>query len=247
MKPVRIDFLGSGTAFSDGGRLHSAYRIQSPRGSLLLDCGPATLVSMKGRDLSAESIDQVLLSHLHGDHFAGLPFLFLEYIYGTPRNRPLVIAGPPGVEESVRTLYRTMYPDAAAEPLPYHLVFVEVIPDRPLWFGDMEIHPFLVPHQDQPISLGFEMLIEKRKLVYAGDSGWTEDLIAHAQGADLFICECTFFETRLDTHLDYRRIRENRERFGAKRIVLTHLGQEVLQHQNEIDMELAYDGLTIIL
>lgn len=247
MEPVRVDFLGSGTAFSDGGRLHSAYMIKSPRGSLLLDCGPTTLASLKRHALAAEPINQVLLSHVHGDHFAGLPFLFLEYVYVEPRNRPLVIAGPLGVEESVRALFRTMYPDAASEPLPYHIAFVEAVPERPLYFDDIEINPFPAPHQEQPISLGFELLIGKRKIVYTGDSGWTEDLIAHTQGADLFICECTFFETRLDTHLDYPRIWENRERFGAKRIVLTHLGQEVLQRQSEIDLELAYDGLTIVL
>jgi ribonuclease BN (tRNA processing enzyme) len=221
--------------------------IKSPQSSLLLDCGPTALASLKSHNISAEPIDQVLLSHLHGDHFAGLPFLFLEYLYMEPRNRPLVIAGPPGVEESIQTIFRMMYPDTASEPLPYPLVFVEAVPERPLWFGDIEIKPFLVPHQEHPISLGFELLIGKRKIVYTGDSGWTEDLIAHTQGADLFICECTFYETRLDTHLDYPRIWENRQRFGAKRIVLTHLGQEVLQRRNEIELELAYDGLTIIL
>jgi ribonuclease BN (tRNA processing enzyme) len=247
MEPVRIDFLGSGTAFSDGGRHHSAYMIKSPRGSLLLDCGPTTLASLKRHDLPTEPINQVLLSHLHGDHFAGLPFLFLEYVYVEPRNRPLVIAGPPGIEESVRTLFQAMYPDAASEPLPYHIVFVEAVPDRRFWFGDIEVNPFRVPHQDHPVSLGFELLVDKRKIIYTGDSGWTEDLIARTQGADLLICECTFFETRLDTHMDYPRIWENRERFGAKRIVLTHLGQEMLQRRHEIDLELAYDGLTIIL
>ncbi len=247
VKQVRIDLLGSGNAFSDGGRLHAAYRIKSSRGSLLMDCGPSTLAALKRLPASSEPVDQVLLSHLHGDHFAGLPFLFLEYVYVEPREKPLVIAGPPGVEESVRALFRAMYPDAASEPLPYRIEFVEAFPAKLLQFNDIRIHPFAAPHQEKPISLGFELLVEGRKIVYSGDSGWSEALIAHTQGADLFICECSFFETRLETHLDYPRIRENRERFGAKRIVLTHLGQEVLERQNEIDMELACDGMTIFL
>jgi ribonuclease BN (tRNA processing enzyme) len=247
MEPVRVDILGSGNAFSDGGRNHSAYLIKSPRGSLLLDCGPTTLASMKRHNLSTEPINQVLISHLHGDHTAGLPFFFLEYIHIEPRSRPLVIAGPKGTEENIRSLYQAMYPDACDEPLPYHLVFFEAIPSYPLWFGDIEILPFQAPHQKQPISLGFVLRVDGRKIVYTGDSGWTEDFVKYTQGADLFICECSFFETRLSTHLDYPQIMENLSRIKAKRIVLTHLGQEVLSRRNEIELELASDGQTIIL
>jgi ribonuclease BN (tRNA processing enzyme) len=202
---------------------------------------------LKRCNLSAEPINQILLSHLHGDHIGGLPFFFLEYIYMEPRSRPLVIAGPPGVEETVRSLYRTMYPDSYNDPLPYHLVFVEAGPGFPLWFGDIQILPFPAMHQKQPMSLGFVLRVAGRKIVYTGDSGWTEDLVQHTQGADLFLCECSFFETRMETHLDYPQIMRNLERFNAKRIVLTHLGAEVLQRAGEIQLELASDGQTIIL
>ncbi len=247
MEPVRVDILGSGNAFSDGGRHHSAYLVQSPQGSILLDCGPTALASIKRHDLSSEPINQILLSHLHGDHTAGLPFFFLDYVYTEPRSRPLVIAGPPGVEENVRLLFRAMFPDAYDEPLPYHLVFIEAVPERPLRFGDVEIIPFRTPHLNQPISLGFVLRVDGRKIVYSGDSGWTEDFVQYAQDADLFLCECTFFETRLATHMDYPRIMENLARLKAKRIVLTHLGAEVLRHRWEIELELAYEGLTIII
>ena len=247
MQPVRVTFLGTGSAFSDGGRYHAAYLIQSSKGSLLLDCGPTTLASLKRLDLPTGQIDQILLSHFHGDHFAGLPFLFLEYVYVAPRKRPLVIAGPPGVEEFVSGLFKAMFRDSASEPLPYAIEYIDALPHQKFLLGGIEINPFPVPHQEQPISLGFELLVEGRKIVYSGDSGWTEDFVSRTQGADLFICECTFFETRLDTHMDYPRISENLARLKAKRIILTHLGEEVQQRRQEIDMELAYDGLSIQL
>jgi ribonuclease BN (tRNA processing enzyme) len=240
-----VTFLGTGSAFSDGGRHHAAYLIQSSKGSLLIDCGPTALASLKRLDLPTSQIDQILLSHFHGDHFAGLPFFFLEYVYVQPRSRPLVIAGPPGVEEIVKRLFETMYRDSASEPLPYSIEYIEAVPYQKFLLGGIEITPFPVPHQDQPISLGFELMVEGRKIVYTGDSGWTEDFVSRTQDADLFICECTFFETRLDTHMDYPRIIENLPRLGAKRIILTHLGEEVLARRREIDIELAYDGLSI--
>ena len=89
-----------------GGRHMVAYLIESPEGSLLLDCGSTILASLNRHGLSAEQIDTVLLSHFHGDHFGGLPFLFLHYLYIEPRVRPLRIVGPPGVEDRVRLAFR---------------------------------------------------------------------------------------------------------------------------------------------
>ena len=194
MNSTCVTFLGTGDAFSAGGRHMAAYLIESPEGSLLLDCGPTILASLNGHALSAAQIDTVLLSHLHGDHFGGLPFLFLHYLYIEPRVRPLTIVGPPEVEGRVHMLFRAMYADTAAEPLPFALEFVEVRPGETLRLGGMEIDAFGAVHQKQPPSLGFEIKGAGWKIVYTGDSGWMEELVVHTQDADLFLCECSFFE-----------------------------------------------------
>jgi len=251
MNAVRITFLGTGDAFFAGGRHQAAYLMESPAGSpegaLLLDCGSTALASLNRQNLRPESIDTIYLSHLHGDHTAGLPFLFLYYIYIKPRSRPLRIIGPAGVEERVRMLFEATYTETAAEPLPFALEFLESRSQKEFCFNGIRIRPFPAPHQVHPPSSGCEVEMGGRKIVYTGDSGWTEELVAHTQNADLFICECSYFETRMDTHLDYARIVENLDRFGAKRIILTHLGQEVLQRLHEAKIELAYDGLTVLL
>ena len=240
-------FLGTGDAFSAAGRHQAAYLIHRGENALLLDCGSTILASLKRRNLSADPIDAVLLSHFHGDHFAGLPFLFLEYVYVEPRRRPLKIVGPAGVEERVHKLYEAMYADSAADPLPFALEFFEARPRKCLFLDGMEIRPFPAPHQEDPVSVGYEILLDGRKIVYSGDTGWTEELIERARGADLFLCECSFFETRTDVHLDYPRIADNLKRFQAKRIVLTHLGREVLRRLGEIDVEAAHDGFVVEL
>lgn len=247
MSPVQVLFLGAGDAFSAGGRHQAGYLVTGRDATVLLDCGATTLASLKREGIGAGTIDTIAISHFHGDHFAGLPFLLLEYTYVEPRRRPLRIAGPPGVRERVLGLYRAMYLDAGSRPLPFEIDFIELWPGVRTQAGAALIGPFQVPHQQNELSLGFGVSVEDRRIVYSGDTGWTEELIRASEGADIFICECSFFETRMDSHLDYPRIAENRHRFSAKRLILTHLGSEVLARRSQIDIELAHDGLRLDL
>jgi ribonuclease BN (tRNA processing enzyme) len=83
--------------------------------------------------------------------------------------------------------------------------------------------------------------------VFSGDTGWTEQLIPLSAGADLFLTECTYFETKTDFHLSYPLIAANRGRFSARRMILTHIGREVLERMREVEIEMASDGMTIDL
>jgi ribonuclease BN (tRNA processing enzyme) len=242
---VRVTFLGTGDAFNARARCHAGYLVSAPSTSFLMDCGPSTLLAMKRDGQSPEALDAVLLSHLHGDHFAGLPFFFLAFTYDTPRERPLTIVGPAGTRARVNDLYRAMYRDLSSRPTPFDLRYMEVTPGVPTAVGPIALLPFEVPHSQGEISLGYRVEFDGKTILYSGDSGWTEALVTHSRGADLFICECCFFETRVDFHLDYPRIAENRARFGCRRLVLTHVGREVHAHRAEITEEIGRDGLVV--
>jgi len=200
---------------------------------------------MKREGLAANDLDAIFLSHLHGDHFAGLPFLFLAWMFETPRQRPLALVGPPGTEARVNDLHRAMYKDLASRRLPFALQCTEVVPGVRTAIGGVDLLPFRVPHQETEISLGLRVQVDGKTILYSGDTGWTEELVTHSQGTDLFICECCFYETRVDFHLDYPRIAANHQRFGCRRLILTHLGREVLAHRAELTLELAHEGLVV--
>jgi ribonuclease BN (tRNA processing enzyme) len=223
----------------------AAYLVEAPEATFLLDCGATTLMALKRQELNADALDAVILSHLHGDHFAGLPFLFLEYLYNRKRTRPLIIAGPPGTRERVQEVYRAMYRELSERPIPFEIVYREMQPEREEEIAGCKVFPFRVPHQESEISLGLRLQAGGRTLLYSGDTGWTEQLVEHARGADLFICECCYFETRVDFHLDYPRIAENRDRLACERLVLTHIGYEVLARLGEVKEEVARDGLVV--
>src|SRR5690349_10150339 len=106
--PLDLLFVGSGNALAPA----SCWSGFLLNGRYLFDAPPSALYGLKRGGASLDTLDVVLLSHFHGDHFFGLPFLLLEYAYpgaaGTRitrrRTRDLTIVGPPGVEEKVETL-----------------------------------------------------------------------------------------------------------------------------------------------
>src|SRR5919204_495218 len=105
-------FLGSGDAFGSGGRLQACISVRSEQAHVLLDCGASSLVAMKRLGVEPNSVDAVVLTHLHGDHFGGIPFLVLDGQFSR-RERPLLVAGPPGTRERVVQAMEVLFPGSS--------------------------------------------------------------------------------------------------------------------------------------
>ncbi|HEY2988959.1 MAG TPA: MBL fold metallo-hydrolase [Candidatus Binatia bacterium] len=244
---MKLHILGCGDAFGSGGRNTSGYLIESGERLFLLDCGPTTLLAMKRAGFNPERLDAVFLSHLHGDHCAGLPFFFTDYLHEHPRRRPLRIAGPEGTEERVRGLFQWMFGERMeARELPPSEFFV-LKPGEEQVIDGIRLLPFRVPHQVRDVSLGLKVAHAGKTLLYSGDSPWTEEFIVHARGADLFLCECCFFERATSVHMNYRGLEENLERLECKEILLTHMGEEMLARRGDVKLPMAEDGMVIEL
>ena len=212
-----------------------------------MDAGPTVLAGLKDAGQPSDSVDFVLLSHLHGDHFGGLPFMIMEYMYETPRSRELLIAGPEGTEQRVTDLFRAMYKEASCRALTYPIRFQVLSPGNDVEIGGVAIEPFAVPHQEREPSLGLKVRLDGKTILYSGDSGWTEEFVRRTTDVDLFICECCYWETKVGFHINYPEFEKQRSRIGAKRVVLSHLGREVLDKLDRVQEECARDGLVIDL
>jgi ribonuclease BN (tRNA processing enzyme) len=244
---MKLHILGCGDAFGSGGRNQSGYLVEAADRSFLIDCGPTTLPAMKRASLDPQRLDVVFISHLHGDHFGGLPFFFISYLYEKPRDKPLHIAGPSGTEERVCELFRLMYgADSVSKELPpthFHVLH----PDRPETVAGIQVLPFRVPHQVKAISLGLKISYQGKQILFSGDSAWTDLFLSHAPGVDLFLCECSFYDQESTNHLSYKILQENLRRLQCRKLVLTHLGEEMLARQNELEVTCAEDGMVIAL
>lgn len=237
---VRVTFLGSGNAFADGGRSNACILLQAPGVSLLLDCGGSALPMLK-RHADPNAIDAVVVSHLHGDHFGGLPYLLIEQHFAG-RRKPLTISGPRELEPRLATANDALYPDffgQAGRPsfaVEHHAFGGEEA------LGAARVTALPVQHVAVSDPHGVRVRIGDTLVAYSGDARWTDELPRVAKGADLFICEATTFSTDDPAHLSYRTLIAHRKELDCARIVLTHLGAETIAHLDQVELEHAEDG-----
>jgi ribonuclease BN (tRNA processing enzyme) len=239
-------FVGTGDAFGSGGRRNSAILVREAQRTLLLDCGPTTLGGLKEMGIDPLEIDAIALSHFHGDHIAGVPFLLLDYIYANPRERPLEILGPPGVREKLANLTRAYHYDAEQKNR-YPIHYSEFTIDKPIDVAGFRVTPMPAVHQEYTCPHMLRVDTSARSLVFSGDTGWHESLPDKVGDVDLFICECVFWEEEFVFHLSHRQLLRERARFRCGAIRLTHLGNSVLENEGRLAFDIAHDGLELSL
>lgn len=244
---MQVQFVGCGDAFGSGGRFNTCFHVASSSGRFLIDCGASSMIAMRRFGVDPNAISTVFLSHLHGDHFGGLPFFLLDAQFYSKRDEPLTIAGPPGTEDRLRDAMEIFFPGSNSVDRRFSTEFVEMAAGHRLEIGGVGVLPFDVAHDcgARPYALRFE--VDGRVLAYTGDSEWTESLIEAGREADLLIAEALFFDKKIRWHLDYQSLRSNLDRIAPKRLILTHLGPDMLARAGEVDCEIAEDGMIIEL
>jgi len=250
---VAVTFLGSGDAFASGGRFHTCFLVEgaggrsAPFGKFLIDCGASAQVSMKQNGVDPAAIDAVVLSHLHGDHFGGIPFVTLDMQYLAGRKEPLVVAGPQGVAQRLPQAMEALYPGLLADELSFAIDYVELAAGEPARVAGATVTAYPARHGGGAPAFSLCVEYEGRRIAYSGDTGWTEDLIRVADGADLFICEASYYEKDTEGHVSYQTLSRRRSDFNCKRMILTHMGDDVLARLDSLEIEAASDGLRIEL
>jgi len=242
---VKIRFLGTGNAFADGGRSHACIHLEATGASLLLDCGGSSLPAIK-KAMNPETIQAVAISHLHGDHFGGIPYFLMEQ-YFAGRKAPLAIGGPRELQQRSTRAGEALYKDFFGKiTIDYGLSFV-TLRETPVTLGGAEVSAHPVKHVAESDPHGLRVKIDGKLIAYSGDARWSEELVTVARGADLFICESTNFSKSDPAHLSYKDLIANRASLDCGRIILTHLGREALAHLAEMELEPAQDGMLVSL
>lgn len=242
---MRLRFVGCGDALGSGGRYNTCFHVTGRHVNFLIDCGASSLPALKRQGVSRDDIDLILITHFHGDHFGGLPFLLLDAQF-TRRTRPLVIAGPEGIETRLTQLMEALFENSSRTKQRFDLSVVALRPEVTRSFGAVNVTPLPVMHGESggPF-LGYRVEAEGRVIAYTADTEWTETLIPLGRDADLLIAEAYTYDKPVKNHLSLKTLQTHLAEIKPKRLVLTHMSDDMLRRLDTLDYEAASDGMVV--
>src|ERR1700744_5615685 len=244
---MRLQFVGCGDALGSGGRYNTCFHLTGNRVNCLIDCGASSLPALKKLGIPRDDIDLILITHFHGDHFAGLPFFLLDAQFSR-RSRPLVIAGPEGIEMRLTQVMEALFEHSSRTKPKFDLSIVAVKPQETRSFGAVTITPYPVVHGESggPF-LGYRIEAEGRVIAYSADTEWTETLVPLARNADLFIAEAYTYDRIVKNHLSLSTLEAHLPAIAPKRLILTHMSDDMLGRVDSLHHVTADDGMIVEL
>jgi ribonuclease BN (tRNA processing enzyme) len=254
MDSVQVTFLGCGDAFGSGGRLQTCILVRVGAAAVLVDCGTTALIGLRRQGVDPNTVDAILITHLHGDHFGGVPFFVLDAQLISRRTRPLLVVGPAGTRARLREVMEALFPGMSAAQQKFALEVTELEPGRRTPLVDLPggaglaglvVTPQAVRHTPGTAPTALRIECGGRTLCYSGDTEWCDGLAAAAQGADLLIAEAYFHDKRIPFHLDLATLRRHLPALNVRRTVLTHMSADMLAHAPELELECAEDGMVL--
>lgn len=240
-----LQFLGSGDAFGSGGRFNTCFHVRDQRGAFLIDCGASSTIAIRKFGIDPNAIRAILITHLHGDHFGGLPFFILDAQLVSHRTEPLTIAGPRGLRDRLTTAMEAFYPGSTKVERRFTVDIRELEPRFSHDVEGVEVTPYIVKHPCGAPPFALRLKVDGKTLCYSGDTEWVEGLREAGTGVDLLIAETYFFDKQVKFHLDYATLARHLPELGAKRVVLTHMNPDMLSRVAETGCETAEDGMVL--
>jgi ribonuclease BN (tRNA processing enzyme) len=250
---MRITVLGKSPAWQDRGGACSGYLVEGGGARVLLDCGPGVFGKLR-RFVDYVDVDAVVISHLHADHIFDLvPFASgLRY---APRQQPVPVDGWPGTDAPARP--RLLAPAGAREALravcsgggmsAEHVERAFALSeyataDEPA-VGGLGLRFAAVPHYVPTNAI--EVREGGARLTFSADCAPSDELCAFAAGTDLLLIEASLPRPERDGprgHLTPSEAGEHGRRAGARRLVLTHISDELDPERARAEAAAAYGG-----
>ena len=217
---MHLTILGSGTNMHPR-RAAAGYLMATDR-PIVLDFGPRTLPNLLKTGLDRHTIQHLIFTHYHADHFSDFITFFFDAVchslYGGSRG-PLHIYGPPGTKRLFGTLLATIPSFSSA---PFKVVLREVH-RRPFHIGPTKITPLPMTHTDSQVCLGYRMAYRGRTAAFSGDAMASPNLVKLCRGVDLAVLDCSFSSHSPGvSHMHAEQCGEVARAAGVKTLVLSH-------------------------
>ena len=243
---VSVTFAGCGDAFGSGGRFQACIHLR-PDGAppVLLECGATSLTALKRCGLDPGEVAAVFVSHLHGDHFGGLPFLVLDGQFAG-RVDPLTVVGPPGTAARLHAAMECLFPGSAVVRRRFAVQVTELAPGSTVRAAGVEAAAWAAEHPSGAPALCLRLRLAGKVIGYTGDTAWTSSIAQVAAGADLLIAEAYYRDKPVPHHLRLADLQARQAELASRRIILTHLSADMLAAEDH-GYQTASDGLILRL
>lgn len=245
---IKLIVLGSGTNVPLSYRASPSLVFFIGGNIVLFDIGPGTLRQLSKIGISHDNIDYIFLSHFHPDHTADLiHFLFATKYPPSFKNRKaFVISGSHGLSELITRLQKA-YDHWLT--LPSEIMKIDEIDTQKN--ADRNYPGFKIiaqPMNHTPNSLAYRLEDRSGKsIVYSGDTGFCEEIVDLAKGADLLILECSFpDEKEMELHLTPSQACRIAVLAGVNRLLLIHFYPECLATDITAQCRKSYSGELIL-
>jgi ribonuclease BN (tRNA processing enzyme) len=224
MEPaIHIRVVGSSPSVQRPGRACSCYFLRTRAAAVLLDLGSGALGNLR-LVIDYPKIDAVIVSHMHADHFLDVIPLRYGLKYGPSwRDSPMALWLPPGGSKMLRSLCAAFAPESPQDFLDEVFEVREYDPARPLEINDLRLRFARTRHYIETYAVRAER--DSVSIVYSSDTAPCDDVVEHARGCSLFLCEATLglgTEDGERGHLSAQEAGQLAARAGVDRLVMTH-------------------------
>jgi ribonuclease BN (tRNA processing enzyme) len=245
---MQLQFVGCGDAFGSGGRFNTCFHLVGRNTNVLIDCGASSLVGLNKLGIDRNKIDAIFLTHFHEDHVGGVPSFILEANYVRKRTHALTIVGPPSLKSRYDGIMEAAFPGAKELKPQFPLQLRELEVGKGTKIGALRVTAFHVLHDDRAgPCLGYRFEVEGKTLAYSGDTEWTDAVIDIGREADVFICESYTRDKPIKTHMALSSLEQHLDQIRPKRLILTHMGDDMLAQRGKVPFETAEDGMIVKL
>jgi ribonuclease Z len=200
---MRVHLLGTGGPELSPHRQGYATLIVAGEQKLLFDAGRGVMQRLYESRINPRDITTVFFTHLHNDHYEGLPPLWMTSWFLLGRERPLEAWGPPGTAGMIQGMRAMFAHDLDRRVNPFNklknlAISVNEIGDGPIFERDgVRVTAFTVDHKDGNPALGYRVDHAGRAVVLSGDTTYDANLVRQGKGADLIVHNVIAFSERL--------------------------------------------------
>ncbi|WP_419782034.1 MBL fold metallo-hydrolase [Maridesulfovibrio sp.] len=192
---MKCTFLGTGSAF-DAGQTNVSMLVECGGNRIMLDCGFNAGHACMNMVPDAQNIDALWISHFHGDHFFGLPFLFGSF-FSAGREKTFHLCGPEGIADKVTQVVNLAYPTMFGK-IGFRVVFHEFRPGDENSVAGFGLKTCSIDHSASALALRLDCA--GKTIFYTGDGALNEDCMQLAEKAQLGILEAYCLEGSVKGH-----------------------------------------------